>query len=65
MVDKMNFFKDNAGNKSMMRLCTFILVSCGCIITGGAVWFELSGGHYGLELAILGIIGKSYQKGKE
>ena len=61
----MGFFKDDKGQKSMMRLCTFMLVLSGIIIVGGSIWFKLDGTHYGLELAALGILGKSYQKGQE
>ena len=49
----------------MMRLCTLILVCSGILITATAVIFSLDGGYYGIELAALGILGKSYQKGVE
>ncbi len=59
------FFTELNGERSMMRLLSFILVVSGVLIVGGAVMFGLNGGHYGLELAILGIFGKGYQKGIE
>lgn len=49
----------------MMRLCTLLLVCSGIFITWMAVAFELDGGHYGLELSALGVLGKAYQKTKE
>lgn len=56
------FFTESNGERSMMRLLSFILVASGVLIVGAAVMFGLNGGHYGLELAILGIFGKGYQK---
>lgn len=59
-----NFFKSDS-KESMMRLVAFILVTSGIGVIFMAVGLELDGAHYGLELAILGVIGKSYQKGIE
>lgn len=59
------FFTESNGCRSMMRLLSLILVCAGCIIVAGAIWFKLDGAHYGLELAILGVIGKGYQKNVE
>lgn len=59
-----NFFRSDS-RESMMRLCTFLLVTSGIAIIAMAVYLDKSGAHYGLELAVLGIIGKSYQKGQE
>jgi len=59
-----NFFR--VGTKeSMMRLISLTLVVSGITIIAIAVCLEKDGAHYGLELAILGVIGKSYQKGVE
>ena len=58
----MSYLKDDSGNLSMMRLCTIILVISGVLITATAVVFKLDGGHYGLELAALGVLGKYGQK---
>lgn len=59
-----NFFRSDT-KESMMRLVTLLLVLSGISIIGLAVWFKLDGAHYGLELAILGVIGKGYQKNIE
>lgn len=56
-----NFFRSDS-KESMMRLLSFLLVRSGILIIGMAVYFQLDGAHYGLELAILGVIGKGYQK---
>lgn len=56
------FFTEVNGALSMMRLLSFMLVAGGIIIVAAAVWFKLDGGHYGIELAVLGVIGKGYQK---
>lgn len=56
-----NFFKNDT-SESMMRLISFLLVVSGIFIVAMAVGLDLNGGHYGLELAILGVIGKGYQK---
>jgi len=61
-MKKNGFFTESNGERSMMRLLSFILVCAGVIICAAAVWFKLDGGHYGIELAVLGIIGKGYQK---
>ena len=58
------FFKNDSA-QSMMRLLSFLLVVFGLIIVWVAVYLELSGAHYGLELACLGVLGKGYQKGVE
>jgi len=58
------FFQTNSA-QSMMRLCALSLVWGGMFITSLAIFLELSGAHYGLELAALGILGKAYQKTKE
>lgn len=59
-----NFFRSDA-KESMMRLVTLLLVLGGIGVIYMAVALKLDGAHYGLELAILGVIGKSYQKGIE
>ena len=59
-----NFFR-NDSRESMMRLVTFLLVTSGIAIIAMAVYLEKDGAYYGLELAVLGVIGKSYQKGQE
>lgn len=59
-----NFFRTDS-LESMMRLLSFILVLSGISIIVMAVYLELDGAHYGLELCILGIIGKGYQKNIE
>lgn len=59
-----NFFITDS-KESMMRLISLILVISGICIVYTAVLLKLDGAHYGLELAVLGVIGKSYQKGKE
>ena len=41
------------------------LVWGGMFIVAYAVFNELSGAHYGLELAALGVLGKAYQKAQE
>ena len=51
--------------QSMMRLCTFVLVISGILITATAVVFQLDGGYYGIELVTIGILGKGYQKNIE
>lgn len=56
------FFTEANGELSMMRLLSFMLVVSGIVVVSVAVWFELDGGHYGIELAVLGVIGKGYQK---
>jgi len=56
------FFTESNGQLSMMRLLSFMLVLGGILIVAIVVWFKLDGGHYGLELAVLGVIGKGYQK---
>ena len=56
------FFQDDKGCLSMMRLISYTLVVSGVLIVGICVWFKLDGAHYGLELAVLGVIGKGYQK---
>lgn len=56
------FFTEANDRLSMMRLISYTLVLGGVIIVGVCVWFKLDGGHYGLELAVLGVIGKGYQK---
>ena len=56
------FFTESNGQLSMMRLLSFMLVFGGIIVVGICVWFKLDGAHHGLELAVLGIIGKGYQK---
>jgi hypothetical protein len=62
MIKKLiGFFKEKS-DLSMMRLCTLLLVCSGIFITWMAVAFQLDGGFYGIELAALGILGKSYQK---
>lgn len=58
-------FFETKSAQSMMRLCTFSLVWGGISIVAVAVFLDLSGGHYGLELAALGILGKAYQKTQE
>jgi len=58
------FFRDDKP-QSMMRLCTFILVYGGYTLTLTAVLLQLDGGHYGLELAALGLLGKYSQKKQE
>ncbi len=58
------FFEEGT-NQSMMRLCILMLVGGGIIIVAVAVFVQLDGGHYGLELATLGILGKGYQKTQE
>ncbi len=57
----LNFFRSDT-RESMMRLISWSLVYSGIIIVGMAVYLKLDGAHYGLELAILGVIGKGYQK---
>lgn len=59
------FFTEANDRLSMMRLISLLLVISGCLIVAGAIWFKLEGAHYGLELAILGVIGKGYQKNVE
>lgn len=59
-----NFFREGK-EESMMRLLSFTLVYSGVTIVFLVLMLEKSGAHYGLELAVLGVIGKSYQKGKE
>ena len=59
-----NFFRSDV-KESMMRLVTLLLVLGGIGVIYMAVALKLDGAHYGLELAILGVIGKSYQKGIE
>lgn len=59
-----NFFR-NGTKESMMRLLSLLLVVSGIIIIYLAVLLEKEGAHYGLELAILGVIGKGYQKNIE
>ena len=59
-----NFFRSDS-KESMMRLLSFSLVYSGIIIIGMAVYLGLDGAHYGLELAVLGVIGKGYQKNIE
>jgi len=59
------FFTEANDRLSMMRGLSFLLVASGIAIVFICVWFELDGGHYGIELAVLGVIGKGYQKTKE
>lgn len=59
-----NFFRSQS-KESMMRLLSFLLVVSGIVIIYLAVLLEKEGGHYGLELAVLGVIGKGYQKNIE
>lgn len=56
-----NFFRDGE-KESMMRFLSLLLVVSGIVVVYLAVLLEKEGGHYGLELAILGVIGKGYQK---
>ena len=65
LIKKIKGFFQEQSDLSMMRLCTLILVCSGIFITWMAVAFELDGGHYGLELAALGVLGQAYQKTKE
>jgi hypothetical protein len=65
IIRKIKGFFQEKSQQSMMRLCTLILVCSGILITATAVIFSLDGGYYGIELAALGILGKSYQKGVE
>jgi hypothetical protein len=46
----------------MMRFLSLLLVVSGIVVVYLAVLLEKEGGHYGLELSILGVIGKGYQK---
>jgi hypothetical protein len=48
-----------------MRLCTFVLVYGGFLLSAVLLWFNKEGSHYGLEFAGLGLLGKSYQKNQE
>jgi len=56
------FFTEANDRLSMMRLISLILILSGISIVGICIWFKLEGAHYGLELCILGVIGKGYQK---
>jgi len=56
------FFTEANDRLSMMRGLSFLLVASGISIVSVCVWFKLDGGHYGIELAVLGVIGKGYQK---
>ena len=59
-----NFFR-NGTKESMMRLISLLLIVSGITIILLAVLLEKDGGHYGLELACLGVLGKGYQKSIE
>lgn len=57
----MQFFKDDNGNLSMMRLCCFLCVLTACLLA-------VIGHDKVLEITTLlgfGIGGKAYQKAKE
>jgi hypothetical protein len=56
------FFTEANDRLSMMRGLSAWLVISGTIIVVLCVLLEKDGGHYGVELAVLGIIGKGYQK---
>ena len=62
MIDYLKGFFLEDSKQSMMRLMSLLLVCSGILVVLIAVIFQLDGGHYGLELAILGVLGKGYQK---
>jgi hypothetical protein len=55
-------FFSRSSEESMTRLLNFMCVSSGILIILICAIFEIAGyAHYGLELAILGVLGKGYQ----